>query len=1027
MHQSLKFLRLTVTSLLFCVSSPQFVIGTTVSSLPRNSQAQRIPNPQTDRKPLYSDRIIQFNQDKLSENIYTFEQFIETYRILNNELDTSINSRIEETNNFKNLIKLDTAPKEPNKLIEISQETLRVARKSGDRNTELKVLISLGDAYNSLGNYQLAIESATASLEIAQELQNFQAKATAFVTLAGAYQSLASSKSDYQKATTAAISGLTTAWKVKDHESEAKALAILGSAYNYLGNQRNALVFAQQGLNVAKENNIPVAAVSSLLTLASVHLGQGEYQQAIESTEQSKDYLKKLQKHEAEAATLVMQGLAYYGQGSTQKSVEFTEQGLAIARNFKNPIIEALGLIVLGLNSSDAKDFQKATELINQSRIIAKEQKKHNFEALILEILGGIYRESGEKQQAIASYQEAISINNSYTAKAGLARIYQNDNLLTTAITYYKQAINTNQEQAQNWIPELPIWLQSSFPQAIKNMNNLRTVDIYRSLANLLLLQRRLPEAQQVLELLKEQELRDYTGNNTVSSQPISLTITPTEEEILKKYGSLITFGEQLDECLQTHCNQLGKLLEQRAVLTQQYYQTLEQLETALRNRSTFDKAFLKPTQFALKAQAIVEEQPNTVLIYPLVLQDKIWLLWASKGGIFKSVEVTDVSQAQLEVTILRFRQLVQNRLSNIEELKATGKQLYDWLIKPIEKELKANDIHNLVFSLDRSTRYIPISALFDGEKYLAQNYSVSTVLSANLTKTSSISSLPISDNQTSPVSPPFVCQENCQSNFEAPLANNQIPKILGVGVSDAIADFTPLPNVPAELDAIIRQNPDDDQGIYPGQKFLNKAFDFFALRDNLSGRKILHIATHSEFVPGRVYKSFLLLGTGEKLAIPDIETWLNLQGIDLVVLSACETALGGPGLDGREITGMGYYFLKGGAKTVMASLWSVDDLSTRLLMEQFYKNLAKGTFTSPVTKAEALRQAQLALLNGNYTMPSVVPQEQSTADPRSQFVEQQSESSPSITQKNTFSHPYYWASFILMGSGGWQVGGMGK
>jgi CHAT domain-containing protein len=230
---------------------------------------------------------------------------------------------------------------------------------------------------------------------------------------------------------------------------------------------------------------------------------------------------------------------------------------------------------------------------------------------------------------------------------------------------------------------------------------------------------------------------------------------------------------------------------------------------------------------------------------------------------------------------------------------------------------------------------------------------------------------------------------------------------------------------VPAELDAIVRQELGVSQGIYPGQKFLNQEFDFFALRDNLSGRQLLHIATHSEFVPGRAYKSFLLLGTGEKLAIPDIETWLNLRDVDLVVLSACDTALGGPGLNGREVAGTGYYFLKGGAKTVMASLWRIDDLSTRLLMEQFYKSLAQGTPTSPVMKAEALRQAQLALLQGNYTADaqtqnSIWQARRNTAT-RSQADEPQDESlSPSTntTKKSPFSHPYYWASFILMGNG---------
>lgn len=1038
MHQALKFFSFATVSLFISVSS--------VSSLTAADLVQQIPNSknEVERRSQEGRRLnrSQFPAAITSEKALEIEHKFNTYG--------TDNSRIKEITNISNLVKVYSAFTDLNNAIKLVKTVN--SKKNGARETELKQLIELGEAYNSSGDYQQAIESATASLSLAQELQNPQAKATSFVTLASAYQSLASDKSEYQKATDAAISGLTTAWDIKDYKLEAKALSILGSAYNILNQNRNALTFAHQGFKIAKENNIPTAAASSLLTLASVHLEEGQYQKVIEYTEKSRDYLQKRQQAEAESGVLVMQSLAYYGQGNPQKSSELVEQGLTVARDNKSPLIEALGLIVSSLNASDAGNFTKAIELINQSRVIAKEQNNSDLETFTLELLGSIYHSSGNKQLAITSYQEAISLTGSYIAKAGLARLYQDENLLSTAITYYKQAINTKESQPQKRISGLPLWLQESFPKAVQDLNGFRTVDIYRALANLLLSQRRIPEAQQVLELLKEQELREYTGNTGSSSQLLNLTMTPAEEEILKEYGSLITFGQKVEECQQNRCRQLGQMLEQRSALTEQYYQSLEQLEIEIRTHPTSDKTFLNPSQFALKAQAIAEEQPDTVLIYPLVLQDKIWLLWASKGGIFKSVEVTGVSQSQLEVTILRFRQLVQNRFSDLDELKATGKQLYDWLIKPVEQELKANNIKNLVFSLDRSTRYIPMSALYDGEKFLVENYAISTVLTANMTATQTRLNPSGSATKSAITPPPFACGESCrqthrqtQSNPSSSssattstqeqtvikkllgsaeiLAKPRNPRILGLGVSDAVGGFQALPNVPEELDAIVRQETDDSKGIYPGQKFLNKAFDFFALRDNLTDRQILHIATHSEFVPGRAYKSFLLLGTGEKLAIPDIETWLNLHDINLVVLSACETALGGPGLDGREISGIGYYFLKGGAKTVMASLWRIDDFSTRLLMQQFYENLAKQTLSSPVTKAEALRQAQLALLNGKQTSETVkqngMPKQKLSPEMQLPIVEQQNENLTSKTTKSYFQHPYYWGSFILMGSGG--------
>jgi CHAT domain-containing protein/predicted negative regulator of RcsB-dependent stress response len=973
MHQSVKLFSCAAATLLYAVSFSMPVFATTLS------------------KVTSEDGIQPLKRSQLPEVAQNLEPVPDISQLLSVPYTKKATTHAERMQILQELLNVYTSLKDSQQTIELSKVILPMAQEWGEHDTELKLLLALGEAYNSTENYQQALKSANASLGLAQALQNPQAQAVAFLTLARASQSLASPPSDYRKATMAGISSLTTTWQIEDYDTQANALAVLGSVYHSRQDNRSAVLFAQQGLKVAIENNIPTAAAASLLTLAGVSLQEGSYQNVIESTQEGRDVLQKLQKKEEESAATVMQALAYLGQGNVQQSLNLAEQGLVSSRNIKSARIEALALIVLSSGYSRNGDYKKALELINQSLTIAQDIQNKDLEALGLEVRGEIYRQAGQTQQAIASYQEALSITNSFSALAGLSRLYQESNLLATAIVYYKQAINKNEEQNSRIIAGLPVWLQQSFPQAIQNIHGLAATNIYRSFTQLLLTQTRRLEAQQVLELLKGQELREYTGNprvnNTPQGQPASLTITPTEQQIFQEYGSLINFGNRLADCQKTRCSELDELLQQREVLTQQYYQTLEQLETAIRNKRDSDEAFVDPNQFAQKAQKLVEAQPGTLLIYPLVLEDKIWLMWASKGGIFTSVEVSGVNQGRLEETVARFRQLLQNRLSNMDELHATGKQLYDWLLKPLERELKANDIHNLVFALDRSTRYIPMGALFDGEKYLIQNYSVSTVLSAQLTETSS------------PTDKPRVVSRSSDTKGTLNEDENQV---LALGLSDAVAGFPPLPHVPEELNAIVRRDTTETSGIYPGQEFLNRDFTFFTLRDHLPHHHFLHIATHSKFVPGRAHQSFLLLGTGERLAIPDIETWLNLRNINLVVLSACETALGGKGLDGREIAGVGYYFLKGGAKTVMASLWRVDDYSTRLLMEKFYDNLAKGTPTSPVSKAEALRQAQLALLQSKITQESY---------PKDYHL-------PRTEQNITLAHPYYWAPFILMGRG---------
>ena len=467
-------------------------------------------------------------------------------------------------------------------------------------------------------------------------------------------------------------------------------------------------------------------------------------------------------------------------------------------------------------------------------------------------------------------------------------------------------------------------------------------------------------EAQEVLERLKVQELKDFTQT---SAAPKEVTLTPEEAAIIKAHGNLIAFGNKVAACQEKECAELDRLLDERSALTRVFQGKVKELEQQVNPRLGKDKATLDPKDFERKAKELVDARPGTVLIYPLVLEDKLWILWGATGGVLNAIEVP-VTQPQLEKAVIELRTLLENPASDVATIKALGRQLYAWLMQPMEAELRANDIQHVVFALDRAIRYIPMSVLFDGEHYLVEQYTLSTIISAGLTDT----------------------------RDRLPAEIPQTP-VLALGLSAAKAGFKPLPYVSAELDAIVQQ-----PGIYPGLTFIDDAFDFKALRNHLHGRKILHIATHAAFVPGVKESSFLVLGNGEKLKMTEVEELSDLGDVHLVALSACQTALGEKGQDGVEINAMSYYFLNKGVKAVMASLWAVDDSSTSQLMRKFYSELA----TAKVTKAQALRQAQLALLKGNASGSSEARGVERTED-----------------TARRYDHPYYWAPFILIGNGG--------
>jgi len=131
---------------------------------------------------------------------------------------------------------------------------------------------------------------------------------------------------------------------------------------------------------------------------------------------------------------------------------------------------------------------------------------------------------------------------------------------------------------------------------------------------------------------------------------------------------------------------------------------------------------------------------------------------------------------------------------------------------------------------------------------------------------------------------------------------------------------------------------------------------------------------------------------------------------LHLVILSACETALGGATGDGTEITGISSYFLGANdsrAETVIASLWALNHNNTSVLMQRFYELLATGE----LTKAEALRQAQLSLLYDEDTETRLAASRTGARPtPRNGFDVAVSEPG--------YRHPYYWAPFILIGNG---------
>ena len=315
----------------------------------------------------------------------------------------------------------------------------------------------------------------------------------------------------------------------------------------------------------------------------------------------------------------------------------------------------------------------------------------------------------------------------------------------------------------------------------------------------------------------------------------------------------------------------------------------------------------------------------NAVVIYPLVLSDRTELLVSLPSGMKRfSIKIR---AEVLTREVRRFREKLEKRTT--WEYLPHAQKLYDWLIRPLEPDLKSLTTDTLVFVPDGPLRSIPMAALHDGKQFLINKYAIAITPGLNLTD------------------PRPVKRENV--------------KLLSAGLTASVQGFPPLPNVADELQAI--------QGLYGGYSMMNRDFLIRNLEKELRDKQltIIHIASHGHF-ESDIRKSFLLTFDG-KLTMDQLEQYVGLfkfreDPLELLTLSACETAVG----DDRAALGLAGIAIKSGARSALATLWQIDDRATSELVAEFYRQLRNPA----ISRAIALKRAQLKLLNDrSYDHPS--------------------------------------------------------
>jgi CHAT domain-containing protein len=667
-------------------------------------------------------------------------------------------------------------------------------------------------------------------------------------------------------------------------------------------------------------------------------------------------------------------GMAYphNNQVSTNARLRYDSGEKAQALPKNNQLSEIARLNEKAIKESRQGQSPEALQKLQKALAISRELGERSWEAVTFNNIGRIYQSQKKYPEALQSYQQAILINKELGDLVRLGKTYSNigylfdiQNKPELAIFFYKHCLINREKARLN-----PSALSAPQPDAY----SITVSQTYRILGQQLLKQERVAEAQRTMDLLKVEELEEYLqnvpGNQlTVKGINIAATEKPIKQKLDQSVDNAVVLGKELTTLRKITPKERSLEQKQRIeqlVLNQQ--QLLDEFNKFINRPSV--KAQVEQVSRTARRQNLELESLNklrdnlgrlpqkSALLYPLILKDSLELVLVTPESppIHRTVAV---KREKLHQTIGVFRQALINPSRNI---KAPARQLYDWLIKPIEKDLKLSGTQTLIYAPDDQLRYIPLTALYDGKQWLVQRFNVNHITSASLTN--------LNTPQQSTLR--VLAGAFTKGNYQIKVGNRQVA-------------FAGLPFATREVESLAAAVPETT-------KLLNDAFTPKVTVPQMDDYTIVHLATHAAFVVGKPEDSFILFGNGDRVNFRNVATW-SLPHVDLVVLSACETGLGGKLGNGEEILGFGYQMQQTGARAAIASLWSVDDGGTQALMSAFYAILA----TDKLSKTEALRQAQVSLITGDWKSLGY---------------------NAPVTAVSNFSHPYYWAPFILIGNG---------
>ena len=833
-----------------------------------------------------------------------------------------------EATTYKNLGGAYQSLSDFKKAVEFYQLALPIAKDTGNKDREATIYKNLGGAYRSLSDFNNAIEFYQLALRIAKDTGNKDQEAQIYNNLGSAYKSL----SDFKKAIEFYQLALRIAKDTENKGLEASIYNNLGGAYQFLSDFKKAMEVSQLALRIAKDTGNKDGEAAIYNNLGVAYQSLSDFKKAIEFYQLALRFTKDTGNKDHEAAIYNNLGDAYESLSDFKKAIEVFQLALRIAKGTGNKDREAMIYNSLGVAYQSLSDFKKAMELHRLALRIAKDTGNKDQEASICNNLGTASQSLNNLAKADELYQLALRIAKNTGNKSQEAMAYNNLGFLNQSLGYSKKAIE---------LYELSLRItKDTGNKNGKGPTYINLGNVYGHLGN----------SEKAIEFYQlARSIANETGNKDVEQlgyNNLALVLwsrgdySKAEErfksciELVEEMRVLLEGNDEWKISFRNERDCVSRLV--RLQLQQRTERkTLEALLTAERGRAEALVDLLE-SQYGVRKSICSQPKHQMELISNHISSPTLFLMndtqsvniWMLLKGVklcgfvqqkVSSDDLTSMTYQtykQIGVNKSLWKKIRPQQLREIEDQGGALKVLYDIFIAPISHSIEGDE---LVIVPDGSSFLIPYSALVDqNSRYLSETLRIRLVPS--LTSLRLLAECPEDRHSTSGallVGNPWVKTVHIKGcNLPLPGAEEEV-KMIG-----QILNIEPLTGKNATKDRVL---------------------------SGLNSVSLVHIAAHGRTENGEI----ILSPNFPDVKIPKEKDFLLTMAdvldakvrAKLVVLSCCNSGRGNIKVEG--VVGIARAFLGAGARSVIATLWAIDDEATLAFMKHFYEHLVAGKSAS--------------------------------------------------------------------------------